>query len=148
MSWVEIFLNFHKWGGGDVYQRPESTKREKLLDVHLASGLSFDCNTSEICKKASRKVRALARGTSGISLSKRCTLMNAFFKSQFNYCRLIWMCHSCEDNNKINRLHERCLRFLYNDKRSLFKTLLENDSSFSIHENSIKILAAKMFEVS
>ena len=26
------------------------------------------------------------------------------------------MCHSRENNNKINRLHERCLRIIYNDK--------------------------------
>ena len=32
--------------------------------------------------------------------------MNAFFKSQFNYCPLIWMCHNRDNNNKINRLHE------------------------------------------
>ena len=70
--------------------------------------------------KASRKVCVLARVTSGISLSKKRTLMNAFFNSQFNYCALIWMCHSHENNNKINRLHERCLRIIYNDKRSSF----------------------------
>ena len=43
--------------------------------------------------------------------------MNAFFNSQFNCCPLIWMCHSRENNNKINRLYERCLRIIYNDKR-------------------------------
>ena len=25
--------------------------------------------------------------------------MNAFSKSQFNYCLLIWICHSQENNN-------------------------------------------------
>ena len=51
-----------------------NTKREKLLGVHLDSGLSFDYHISEICKKTSRNM----------SLSKKRTLMNAFFKSQFN----------------------------------------------------------------
>ena len=37
-----------------------NTKREKLLGVHLDSGLSFDYHISGICKKASRKVFALA----------------------------------------------------------------------------------------
>ena len=80
-------------------------KREKLLGVHLDGGLSFDYHISEICKKASRKVCALARVTSGMSLVKKRTLMIAFFNSQFNYCPLIWRCHSRENNNKINRLH-------------------------------------------
>ena len=47
-----------------------NTKREKLLDVHLGSGLSFDYHISEICKKVSRKVCALARVTSGMRVSK------------------------------------------------------------------------------
>ena len=67
-------------------------KCEKLLGVHLDNGLSFDYHISEICRKASRRVCALARVTSGMSLSKKRTLMNAFFNSQFNYCLLIWMC--------------------------------------------------------
>ena len=121
-----------------------NTKCEKLIGVHLDSRLSFDYHISEICKKASRKVCALARVTSGMSLSKKRTLMNAFFNSQFNYCPLIWMCHSRENNNKINRLHERCLRIIYNDKRSSFNALLEKDGSVSIHERNIKILATEM----
>ena len=37
------------------------------------------------------------------------------------------MSHSRALNNKINRLHERCLRIIYNDKTSTFKELLEKD---------------------
>ena len=64
--------------------------------------------------------------------------MNAFFKSQFTYCPLIWLCHSREKNNKINRLHERCLRMIYNDKQSPFNVHLEKDGSVSINERNIK----------
>ena len=53
-----------------------------------------------------------------------------------------------ENNNKIKRLHERCLIITYNDKRSSFDALLEKDSSVSIHERNIKILGAEMFKVS
>ena len=70
----------------------------------------------------------LARVTSDMSLSKKHTHMNAFFKSQFNYCPVIWMCHSRKNNNKINRILERCLRIVYNNKRSPFNALLEKDS--------------------
>ena len=46
--------------------------------------------------------------------------MNAFFKAQFSDCPLVWMCHGRLMNIKIVRLHERCLRIIYNDKKSLF----------------------------
>ena len=62
--------------------------------------------------------------------------MNAFFKSQFNYCSLSWMYHTRRNNNKIDRLHERRLRIIYNDKRSSFEALLEKDGSVSIHESN------------
>ena len=128
--------------GSQIEIEIANTKREKLLGVHLDSGLSFDYHISKICNKASRKVFALARVASGMSLSK-----NAFFNSQFNYCPLIWMCHSRENNNKIDRLHERCLRIICNDKRSSFNALLEKDGSVSIHEGNIKILATELFKV-
>ena len=74
--------------------------------------------------------------------------MNAFFDSQFNYCSLIWMFHSRNLNNKINRLHERCLRVIYNDKTSSFEQLLENDNSVSIHHRNIQTLGIEMYKVS
>ena len=71
--------------------------------------------------------------------------MNAFFTSQFSYCPLIWMCHSRSNNRKINMLHERCLRIIYNDKQSSFTELLNKDNSVSIHIRNIQRLAIEMF---
>ena len=36
--------------------------------------------------------------------------MNAFFKSQFKYCPLIWMCDNRSLSNKINQLHDQWRR--------------------------------------
>ena len=82
-----------------------------------------------------------------MELPKRHILMNAFFKSQFKYCPIIWMFHSRCLNNKINRLHERCLRMIYNDKISNFEELLNKDNSVSIHHNNIHALAIEMYKV-
>ena len=126
----------------------ENTRREKLLGIQFENKLSYDYRLSKICKKASRKLYALGRVTPYMNLSKRKILMNAFFNSQFSYCPLIWMCHSRIINKKINRLHERCLRMIYCDKQSSFEELLEKDSSVSIHERNIQILATEMYKVS
>ena len=81
-----------------------------------------------------------------MNLSKKKMLMNSFFKSQFSYCPLVWMCHSPTINNTINHLHERCLRVIYN-KISSFKELLERDWSVPIHNRNLQILATEMFKV-
>ena len=67
---------------------------------------------------------------------------------RFNYCPLIWMCDSRESNRKINRLHERCLRTIYNDKQSSFNELLEKDGSVSIHKRNLQVLATEMYKIS
>ena len=58
------------------------------------------------------------------------------------------MCHNRMTNRKINRLHGRCLRIIYNDKQSSFKMLLEKDSSVSIRDRNIQCLATKIYKVS
>ena len=55
------------------------------------------------------------------------------------------MCLSRTNNYKINRLHERCLRIVYNDKQSLFNELLEKDGSVSIRMKNIQISATEMY---
>ena len=43
-------------------------------------------------------------------------------------------------------LHERRLGFVYNDKRSPFRELLERDDSVAIHQRNIQILLTKIFK--
>ena len=57
------------------------------------------------------------------------------------------MIHSRSLNDKINRLHERCLRMIYNDKSSNFEELLNKGNSASIHHNNIRALAIEMYKV-
>ena len=100
----------------------------RLLGVTIDSKLSFNTHIDHIWKKASLKLNALSRITPHLDFKKKKLLINSLFMSLFNYCQLIWMCHNRTKNNKINRLHERCLRLLYNDKKSSFHDLLEKDS--------------------
>ena len=72
--------------------------------------------------------------------------MIAFIESQFSYCPLVWMFHSKTLHNKINRIHERSLRIVYNDDTSSFEELLRKDSSVSIHHRNVRALAIEMYK--
>ena len=126
----------------------ENTSSEKFLGIIIDSKLNFKEHLEGIIKKASRKVNVLSRTTPYMNLSKRKLLMNSFFTSQFNYCPLVWMCHNRTNNNKINRLHERCLRIVYKDNKSSFQELLDKDKGVTIHVKNVRTLAVEMFEVS
>ena len=71
---------------------------------------------------------------------------NAYSRT-LSYCPLVWMCHNGANNNKINRLRERCLQIVYNDKQSSFNEFLERDGSVSIHMRNIQILATEMYKL-
>ena len=72
--------------------------------------------------------------------------MNAFFKSQFSYCPFSWMLHSRTLNNKINRLHERCLHITCNDNTSSFTDLFEIDNSVSVHHRHVQSLPTELYK--
>ena len=122
-------------------------KAKKLLGINLDNNVKFDIYVESICQKANRKLNALAGIANHMELLKRRILMNAFFKAEFNYCPAIWIFHSLTLNNKINRLHECCLRILYNNKLSNFKELLQKDNSICIHHNNIYALAIEIYKV-
>ena len=63
--------------------------------------MNFNDHIYDLRKKASRKISALARVTPFMGLSKR----------------------------KMNMLHERCPRIIYNDKQSSFTELVNKDNS-------------------
>ena len=119
----------------------KNSDNEKLLGVTVDANLNFNCHLENILNKASKKVHVLARIAPYISIPKRKLLMNSFFTTKFNYCPFTWMCHSCTMNNKINRLHERCLHIVYSDNASSFEKLLEKDGSVTIHTRNLQTLA-------
>ena len=73
--------------------------------------------------------------------------MKAFLLSQFSYCLLVWICNSRTLNNKINKLHERALRLVFNDRQSTFEELLNIDKSVTIHHRNLQVLATELYKV-
>ena len=119
----------------------------KLLGITFDVKLTFNLHLHEMCKRASQKLHAIARILPEMSINKRRVLVNGFFKSLFNYCPLVWMCHNRSYNNRINRLHERSLRMVYNDKRSSYEELLSKDGSVSIHVRNIHFLMIELYKI-
>ena len=50
-------------------------------------------------------------------------------------------------NIRINHLHERALRILYNDHELTFENLTKKDNSVSIHHENILLLSIELYKV-
>ena len=108
-----------------------------MLGITIDSKLNFKRHIRNMCKVANQKLNALCR-ISNYIINDQCKLLiNAFIKSQFSYCPLIWMFCTRGSNNKINRIHERSLRFITNDYSSNYDELLLNLNEKTTHQRSI-----------
>ena len=125
----------------------QNNKCKKLLGIKIDNKMAFNDHVSDICTKASQKLHALSRISWYMTVKLRKTTMQSFILSQFGYCPLVWMFHSRKLNNRINGLHERALRLVYEDNESTFRELLNRDESFTIHERNIQTLAIELYKV-
>ena len=125
----------------------KSCNEKKLLGIKIDNKLSFESHVTNLCTKASQKLHALSRISNLMDINKRKILFNTYILSQFSYCPLVWMFHSRKINNRINRIHERALRLIYNDYTSSFDDLLTKNNAFTVHERNIQTLAIELFKV-
>ena len=57
------------------------------------------------------------------------------------------MNHNRRINNRLNRIHERAQRIVYNDDNATFEQLLKKDNAVKIHDRNLQVLATEMFKV-
>ena len=128
-------------------EKISNSSHEKLLGVTIDHKLNFEEHVQNLCKKASQKVNALTRISSLMNFEQRKLILNSFITSHFSYCPIVWMFHSRKLNNRINSIHERALRLIYQDYTSSFKELLLKDSSLTIHQRNLQKLVTELFKV-
>ena len=94
-----------------------------LLKITLNDSLNFRKHNTKISKKVGKQLDVLCRLKNIKSFRTKLCLYNSFIMSHFHYCSSIW--HHClkSDSKKLDRLHERALRYLYSDESSQTSTL-------------------------
>ena len=107
---------------------------QTFLGCTIDNNFTFEKHINGLCRKSSRKLHALSR------ISQDAILFKVFATSQFNYCPLVWMCHSRTLNNRINNIYYRALRIVYQDKKSSFEELLQKEKSVSVHMKNLQYL--------
>ena len=93
----------------------ERSKEEKVLGIMIDDKLTFTSHLGNTSKKANKKLHALNRLTCYTGFEQKKIIMSSFIKPQFSYCPLLWMFYSRTSINKLNDIHEKCLRLVTND---------------------------------
>ena len=81
-----------------------------------------------------------------MAMNKRRILIKSFIISQSDYCPLIWMILNRNLSKKINHIHGRALRIVYDDYSSSFKHLPNKHNSVTIHQRNLQQLPIEIFK--
>ena len=122
-----------------------NTTEVELLGLTIDHKLKFDAHIDKLCKTARFKLHALRRIRKFLTLEQAKLLANSFVNTQFRYARLIWMFTSKNSMLKVNKIHRRTLRVVY-DYNSTYEELLASQNDISIHQKHLKHLVIEVFK--
>ena len=108
--------------------------------------MNFDTHISNLCKKAAAQLNVLKRLRSFIGFEQKKVLVQSFVYSNFNYCPLVWYFSSMKSLQKIEKLQERALRFLYNDHKSSYDDLLLKSGRCTMQVSRQRTLCIEIYK--
>ena len=117
----------------------------ELLGLIIDNKLSFEKHIARLCQTATYKLHALRRLRKYLTLEKARVLGNAFVDSQFNYAPLIWMFCKKTIYLKMQKIHHKTLRIIYQSDES-YENLLNLDNSVSLHQRHLRFLVTEIFK--
>ena len=96
------------------------------LGVTFDETLSWEKHINNIVSKAYGKLRQAYRHIRFLSIESRKTIVESYVLSQFNYCDVILQNITKELSDKIQKVKNACIRFIYNLKKYDHLTLHSN----------------------
>ena len=103
----------------------------ELLGLTIDEELTFSRYNDKLCRNAQYKLDALRRIRKYFSLEKARMLGNAFIDSPFNYAPLIWMFCRKGVYLKIQKIHHKTLKVIYQSNNT-YEELLELNETVNI----------------
>ena len=76
---------------------------------------------------------------------QRVVIINAYIKSLFNYCPLVWMFSYRGIMHKMNKIHEPSLSLLLKNYKDDFQDLLTSSGNITIHQRCINSVLTEVY---
>ena len=99
-----------------------------------------------MCTKASRQINALKRVSKYLDENCRIMIYKTFISSNFNYCPVSWMFCGKANVDKLEKLQERALRFVFRDTTSSYENLLTRGDFLPLSVYRIRWLGIEVYK--
>ena len=109
--------------------------------------LVFSSHISDICKKARMKVGVLIRPRNMIPREAKLQLYKSAILPNLTYCHLVLHFCKASDAKKLERVQERALRAVYNDRNATYEELLKKGRLSSLENRRLQDILILMYEV-
>ena len=118
----------------------------KVLGVTLDSNLQYDTHISNLCFKASAQINAMKIIGKYFNTDCPIAMYKSFISSNFSYCPVSWIFCGKRNSDKLEKLQDRALRFIFSDYTSPYRELLKHGHFLSLSALRIRYLAIEMYK--
>ena len=115
----------------------------EVLGITIDKALRFKKHIENLCRTAQYKLHALRRIRKYLTLDKVKLLANAFIDSQFNYAPLVWMFYHKATYLKMQNIHHKSLKVIYQPDAS-YDNLLQLSNSMSLDQRHLRFLQTEI----
>ena len=95
-----------------------------MLGVTIDDKLKFEKHLAKVCRNVSQQVAVLKRMKKLLPFETRKNIYFAFIFPHFNYYSENWHFCSKSASAKLEKVNERALRFVFNEKQTHYQGLL------------------------
>ena len=155
IPWKQTQKNFNSWYSVKKSFQPQKlpvntftideSDQVELLGLTIDQELNFRKRIGKLCHNSQYKLHALRRIRKYLSLEKAKMLGNAFIDSQFNYAPLIWMFCRKGLYLKMQKIHHKTLKVIYQSNKT-YEELLELSETVSIHQRHLRFLVTEVYK--
>ena len=72
--------------------------------------------------------------------------VNLYVLSEFNHCSTVWHFCGLVDTHKIEKIHERSLRFIYNDYTTEYHQLLDSRNLTTLYGKRVRSICCEIYK--
>ena len=116
-----------------------------LLGITIDKKLTFKQHVENLFRKAQYKLHTLRRIRRFLSIEKAKILGNVFIASQFNYTPLLWMFCRKTLYSKIEKIHHKTLKTIY-ESNDTGDNLLSESNTVSVHQRHLRFLMTEIYK--